>query len=299
LELSERPTQELNYRVWSKKLFIDIHLRTVNGHLLSVICYLLSVIPSNDMNTKTTIRIARFLYGFSMVAVGIHQIILKDFRPEILPPSPAWAHTHAIFPVLTGIVFIIAGILIAGFRAKNICLYLGYLFFALVAIYHLPYILFIGPGKASQLVTWFGAGEELAYSGGAFVMAGSFSGKPRAIGRIFFSLLIIMFGCSHFVFPVDVSAMVPKFLGAPLFWTYFVGAALIASGIAIIFKIWIKVAASLLAAMLFLFFLFFHLPDAIQNPSVGSGNEIVRAIICLQFFATALVIAVTNGPEIK
>ena len=251
------------------------------------------------MNTNTLIRIGRFLYGLSMVCVGIHQIILKDFRPEILAPFPTWAHTHAIFPVLTGIVLIVAGIFIAGFRAKNICLFLGFFFLTLIILSQLPYIFFIVPGKASQLVTWFGAGEELAYSGGAFVMAGSFSGKPKSIGRIFFSLLIIMFGCSHFVFPVDVSAMVPKFLGAPMFWTYFVGAALIASGIAIIFKIWIQVAAGLLAAMLFLFFLFFHLPDAIQNPSVGYGNEIVRAIICLQFFATAMVIALTNRPEMK
>jgi hypothetical protein len=76
-----------------------------------------------------------------------------------------------------------------------------------------------------------------------------------------------------------------------------VGAALIASGIAIIFRIWIKLTASLLAVMLFLFFIFFHLPDAIQNPSDGHGNEIVRAIICLQFFATAMVIAITNGPR--
>src|SRR5450631_4117373 len=250
------------------------------------------------MNTNTILRIGRFLYGFSIVAVGIHQIILKDFRPEILAPFPNWAHAHAIFPVLTGIVLIVAGILIAGFSAKNICLYVGFLFLTLIITSQLPYI-FMGPGKPSQLVTWIGAGEELAYSGGAFVMAGSLSGKPKSIGRVFFSLLIIMFGCSHFVFPVDVSAMVPKFLGAPMFWTYFVGAALIVSGIAIIFKIWIQLAAGLLAVMLFLFFLFFHLPDAIQNPSVGYGNEIVRAIICLQFFATAMVITVTNGSEIR
>ena len=234
-----------------------------------------------------------------MVAMGLHQIIQKDFRPEILPPFPTWAHTHTLFPVLTGILLIVAGIMIAGFSSKNTCIYLGYLLLALIITCQLPYILFIGPDKVSSIVTWFSAGQELAYSGGAFVMAGSFSGKPKPIGRIFFSLLIILFGCSHFVFPVDVSAMVPKFLGAPLFWTYFVGIALVASGIAIIFKIWIKVAAWLLAAMLLLFFLFFHLPDAIQNPSVGYGKEIVRAIICLQFFGIAMVIAVTNGPEIK
>ena len=249
------------------------------------------------MNTNWIIRIGRFLYGFSIVAVGIHQIIIKDFRPEILPPFPAWAHTHTIFPVLVGIVLVIAGILIAGFYAKKICLFLGSLFLVLIVTCYLPYILFISTEKLTNIVVWFGAGEALAYSGGAFVMAGSYSGKPIPIGRIFFCLLIILFGFSHFVFPVDVSAMVPKWLGAPMFWTYFVGAALIALGIAIIFKLWIKLAAWLLAAMLFLFFLFFHLPDAIQNPSVGHGNEIVRAIVCLQFFGIAMVIAVTNGRE--
>lgn len=247
------------------------------------------------MNTTTIIRIGRFLYGFSMVAIGIHQILLRDFRPEVLPPFPAWAHSHMIFPVLFGVFLIIAGIMIVGFNGKNICLVLGFLFLTLIITCHLPYILFYSPVKITHLEVWFGAGEALAYSGGALVMAGSFSGKPLPIGRIFFSLLIIMFGCSHFVFPVDVSAMVPKWLGAPLFWTYFVGFLLIASGFAIIFKIWIKTTASLLAAMLFLFFLFFHLPDALQNPSEGYGNEIVRAIVCLQFCGIAMVIAVTNG----
>jgi uncharacterized membrane protein len=240
-------------------------------------------------------KIGRLLYGIGIIAVGIHQIIIKDFRSEILPPFPAWAHTHFVFPVLTGIVLICAGILIAVFKSKNACLFLGFLFLALIVTCQLPYILFVNPVKITHLEVWFGAGEELAYSGGAFVIAGSFSGKPSAIGRIFFSLLIILFGCSHFVFPDAVSAMVPKWLGVPMFWTYFVGVALIASGLAIIFKIWIRWAAFILAAMLLLFFLFFHLPDAIHNPSEGYGNEIVRAIIALQFCGIALVTAVTNA----
>ncbi len=244
---------------------------------------------------KQLSSIGRIFYAISMIAVGVHQIIIKDFRPEILPPFPAWAHTHTVFPVLTGIILIVSGILIAGFNAEKICVFLGLLFLALIVTCQLPYILFINPVRPTHFEVWFGAGEELAYSGGAFVMAGLFAGKSSVMGRIFFSLLIIMFGCSHFVFPDFVSTMVPKWIGAPMFWTYFVGAALIASGIAIIFKIWIKWAAFLLAAMLLLFFLFFHLPDAINNPSDGHGNEIVRAIIALQFCGIALVIAVTNS----
>ena len=266
---------------------------------------------------KQLIKIGRLLYGTGIVAVGVHQLIIKDFRPEILSPFPAWAHQHLVFPILTGIALLFAGTVIAGLftikliTKRTICLYLGVCFLALILTCHLPYILIFSADKTSRLDVWFGAGEELAYCGGAFVMAGSFSesslqkGRKNSftqllekmipVGRIFFSILMILFGYSHFVFTDFVSTMVPKWLGMPLFWTYFVGVALIGSGIAIIFKILIKPIAFLLAVMLFLFFIFFHVPDAIANPYVGGGNEIVRAIIALLFCGIALVIALTSG----
>lgn len=268
---------------------------------------------------KQFIKIGRFLFGVGIAAVGIHQIIIKDFRPEILPPFPAWAHKYIVFPIFAGIVLLFAGIIISGLfkikfiNTKKICLYLGFCFLALLIICHLPYILILSPDKISRLDVWFSAGEALAYCGGAFVMAGSFEQqsfntgrksffelileKLIPVGRIFYSILIILFGCSHFVFTDFVSTMVPKWFGMPLFWTYFAGTALIGAGIAIIFKIWIKPIAFLLAIMLFLFFIFFHVPDAIKNPYAGGGNEIVRAIIALLFCGIALVIAVTNDSK--
>jgi len=262
------------------------------------------------------IKIGRLFYGIGIVAIGIHQLIIKAFRPEILPPFPAWAHKYVAFPILAGLALIFAGIIISGLfkikfvNTKTICLYMGFCFLVLIITCHLPYILIISRGNVLRLETWFGVGEALAYSGGAFVMAGSFSEdssyegnkssftlllkKFIPVGRIFYSLLIILFGCTHFVFTNSVSAMIPKWIGVSLFWTYFVGAALIGAGIAIIFKIWIKPVAFLLAIMLFLFFIFFHIPDAIANPYTGGGNEIVRAYVALLFCGIALVIASTN-----
>lgn len=258
----------------------------------------------------------RLLYGLGLFAVGIHQLFLKDFRSEILPPFPAWAHQYVIFPILAAIALIFSGIMISGIfttrpgTTKNICLYLGFCFLTLIITCHLPYVLFFSADKASRLDVWFDTGEELAYCGGAFVMAGSFavnnysrnkknllliqSEKLIPFGRIFFAILMFLFGCSHFVFTDFVATMVPKWIGPPLFWTYFAGAALIASSIAIIFKIWIKMVALLLAIMLFLFFIFFHIPDAVANPYTMHGNEIVRAIVALLFCGIALVIASTN-----
>ena len=223
-----------------------------------------------------------------------------------------------MFPILVGIALIFGGLIISGIfkikflSAKNTCLFLALCFLTLIIACHLPYILIFSLDRLSRLDVWFGAGEELAYCGGALVMAGSFSesvvkggrsyfsvwmGKLIPVGRIFYALLILLFGCSHFVFTDFVSTMVPKWIGAPLFWTYFVGGALIGSSVAIIFKIWIRPVAFLLAIMLFLFFIFFHVPDAIQNPYTSYGNEIVRATIALLFCGTALVIATTARPE--
>lgn len=269
------------------------------------------------MNQLT--KTGRLFYGIGLIALGIHQLILKDFRPEILPPFPAWAHEYIIFPVLAAIALLFAGIIISGLvkikrvSTKMVCLYLGFCFLVLIVTCHLPYILIVSPDKPSRLDVWFGVGEALAYGGGAFVMAGSFTEdgssarrkgffelwleKLIPVGRIFYSILIILFGCSHIVFTDFVSTMVPKWIGAPFFWTYFVGTALIGSGIAIIFKIWIKPIAFLLAIMLFLFFIFFHVPDAIANPYASGGNEIARAFVALLFCGIALVIASTNGAK--
>src|SRR5215471_11878933 len=137
---------------------------------------------------KQFIKAGRLFYGIGIVALGVHQLIIKDFLPEILPPFPAWAHKYLVFPILTGIALIFVGAIISGLvtiklvSKKNTCLYLGFCFLALIITCHLPYILIFSPDKASRLDVWFAAGEALAYSGGAFVMAGSFPGDSFSGG---------------------------------------------------------------------------------------------------------------------
>ena len=277
-----------------------------------------TLVGTNNYPLNQLTRMGRFLYGIGIAAIGIHQFIIKDFRPDILPPFPAWAHQYIAFPLLAGAALVFAGTVIAGLlkikiaSPRRVSLYLGFCFLVLIITCYLPYILIFSPDTAARLDVWFGVGEALAYSGGAFVIAGSYSDNnltPRknsfelfmerfiSSGRIFFAILIILFGCSHFIFAEFVSKMVPAWIGFRMFLTYFVGVALVGSGVAIIFRIWIKPVALLLAMMLFLFFLFFHIPDAIANPSVGGGNEIVRAIVALLFCGIALVIATTNRQD--
>jgi uncharacterized membrane protein YphA (DoxX/SURF4 family) len=257
------------------------------------------------------VKTGRLFFGLGITVYGIQQIVIRDFRPQILPGFPAWVHTIVALPIVTGLVMVFIGLIIAGLfgvkdaARKKICLYLGLYFLALIVVSHIPYLLFVYPHKLSHLGSWGDALKELAFSGGSFVIAGSFSenwspsnennssesllGKLIPIGRIFFCTTIILFGCNHFVY--DISTMVPKWYGMPVFWSYFGGAALILSGIAILFKIFLKPVGLLLALMLFLWFISLHVPNAIADPYVGRGNRIVSAFDALLFCGVALILS--------
>ena len=256
-------------------------------------------------------KVGRLFFGLGIIAYGIQQIVIRDFRPQILPNFPSWAHTIILLPILTGLAMIAAGFIVGGIirveinLRKKIPLYLGFYFFALIFLSHIPYLLFVYPHKLSHLGSWGDLLKELAFAGAAFIMAGSFLyNSPKQnqnnmmdrvvkklipAGRLFYCTTIILFGCNHFVY--DISFMVPKWIGMQTFWSYFGGAALIAAGTAILFKIFLKPVALLLALMLFLWFILLHVPNAIADPYAGRGNSIVSAFDALLFCGTALILS--------
>ena len=264
-------------------------------------------------------KAGHFFYGLGIIAYGLQQIIIRDFRPQILPDFPSWAHTVVFFPIVTGLAMVIAGLVVSGIikattiLRERISLYLGFYFFALIVVSHIPYLLFVYPHKLSHLGSWGNLLKGLAFVGGSFVMAGSFlNSLPEQrqkysfdlflerlipLGRLFFCTTIILFGCNHFVY--DISFMVPKWFVWQSHWSYFGGTALITAGTAILLKLFLRPAALLLALMLFLWFFLLHVPGAIANPTVGRGNLIVSAFDALLFCGTALVISRTRSKTQK
>jgi hypothetical protein len=254
-------------------------------------------------------KVGRLFYGLGISAYGIQQLVILDFRPQIIAGFPAWAHTIVVFPLITGVAMAIAGLLVSGMvpiafhLRRKIAMYLGFYFFSLIIVSHIPYLLFIYPHKLSHLGSWGDVLKTLAFSGSSFVTAASFQGDARGpinyntIGRIFFCTTIILFGCNHFVY--DISAMVPQWFGMRSFWSYFGGAALIASGSAILLKVFLEPVALLLALMLLLWFMLLHVPGAIADPYVDRGNLIVSAFDALLFCGTALMLSQSNNIKQK
>ncbi len=255
---------------------------------------------------ETHIKIARAFYGIGMMAIGVFQFFYGDFRTVILPPWPEWrTGSPEILAYVSGVGFLTAGIAITlSIKGKEVALTLGGVFLAVLIFWHLPYILFIQPHQIRHLGIWAEASKALAMCGGAFVVAGSFikektdssklisiQEKLIPLGPIFFSITMIEFGIDHFLYADGISTLVPAWMPGPIFCTYLAGALLVGSGIAVIFKIKLKLVAMLQGIMIFIWLLILHIPRAIADPYSVNGNEVLSSFDALAFSGIAFIIA--------
>lgn len=255
---------------------------------------------------EAIIKTGRAFYGICMVTMGVNQFIYADFRTVVLPPWPSWRASPEIAAYIIGAALIAGGLtIIFSKKGKETALVFGSFLLALVIFWHLPYLLFIQPNKIRHLGLWVHASKALALAGGAFVVAGSFPGDSTSgilsfpaklipYGRIFFSITMIEFGIDHFLYADSISTMVPGWIPAHMFWTYVAGIALIGGGVAIIFKIQLKLVGLLMGSMIFIWFIVLHIPNAIARPTELNGNEVVSAGDALAFSGTAFIIAFLN-----
>src|SRR3954466_14157295 len=102
------------------------------------------------------IKAGRLFFGIGIIAFGLQQIVIRDFRPQILPGFPTWAHTIVALPILTGALMVVIGFIIAGIlkvteaNRKKITFFLGLYFLTLIVVSHIPYLLFVYPHKLSH-----------------------------------------------------------------------------------------------------------------------------------------------------
>jgi putative oxidoreductase len=75
------------------------------------------------------------------------------------------------------------------------------------------------------------------------------------------SVVLIIFGIFHFMYPHDLMVYVPSSLVGGIIWAYIVGGAFILVGISFITNQYVKFTGYLLAAMLIIFILTIHVPN--------------------------------------
>lgn len=260
------------------------------------------------------LKAGRIFFALGIIGIGIQQFIYAEFRPVLLEQWPSSFSRVVIWVYLSGAALALAGIIIlVSKNARRTTLVLGVGFLVFFVAFHLTYQLFFTP-YSFHLGSWTNPLKELAFSGGAFVIAGSYPERKLladksslenlmdafiGIGSIFFSVTMIVFGIDHFLYTKFVATLIPAWIPWHIFWTYFAGTALIGAGICIILKIQLKLIGILLGIMLFIWFVILHIPRAIADPYVDKGNEVTSVFEALAFSGIAFIIACMPVGKIK
>jgi len=247
---------------------------------------------------------ARVAFCIGLAGMVCPQLVYSEFVVNFFPAWPhlvlvglwAWVFTVAVLADCTAIIF--------GFKPKAGALLLGGLLLATYLFGYFPYELFVAKYN-NYLGTWADGLKETALAGGGFVVAGSlpsdigdqkfaflrFLNKLVPFGPFLFCTTMILYGICHFLYAKPISPLVPGWMPWHMFWTYFAGALLALSGIAVVLKIKLKIVAFLLGLMIFIWLLIIHIPLAVADPFGNKSSAFISAFSALAFCATAFIIA--------
>ena len=117
--------------------------------------------------------------------------------------------------------------------------------------------------------------------------------KAYPLGRVSLAIPIAVFGAEHLTSAQAIMRLIPAWMPGKLFWTYFVGVALIAAALSFIFRVGIRLSATLLGIMFFCFVAMMDLPGSIAAPH----NRIAWTLAAREsvFGAGAILLAIASG----
>ena len=251
---------------------------------------------------RNLFKIGRVFYGIAIVAMGFLSIYYKDFPYMLIPERHSRIPGLVMLAYISGVMLILTGAsIVFGKKTRPVSLLLGGVLLLIFCFYFIPYQFFVSAAYM-HFGDWENAAKELALCGGAFVIARcfpekneklftGFPGKLAPYGAILFPITIISFGTDHFLYAKEAADYVPSWVPNHLFWMYVTGTALIASGIAIILQIKVRLAACLLGSMIFIWFIILHIPYVIASSLADRAGEVTSAFLALAYSGIAFAIA--------
>src|SRR5207245_9826920 len=211
---------------------------------------------------------------------GVQHFIYGGFVATLVP---AFMPGRLFWAYFVGVAFFAAAAGISHkMMARPAATMLGVMFFLFVVLLHIPRII----GNSTNGNEWTSGFVALAMCGGAWILASAAPLEERekadqflGLGRHFFALAFVAFAVQHFVYARFAAGLGPPwYLGRPL-WMYLIGLVIVAPSVAILLAQRTRMAADLLATILFLFFLLVYVPRFIAHlhtpGPLTSGFEIV------------------------
>jgi uncharacterized membrane protein len=125
--------------------------------------------------------------------------------------------------------------------------------------------------------------------------------KLITVGAVFLAVPVAMFGTDHLCSPGPIKDIVPSWMPARLFVTYFVGCALLAAATSLTVRKYVRLSFTLFGLMFFLFVCMMHIPNALVDPKDRFAWEIVLRDITYSGagFALAGLYSRASSPQLS
>jgi uncharacterized membrane protein len=253
---------------------------------------MLACVAMGELDSPDTpslqLRMGRLLFALSVVASGIYQLVtghwvnLVPAHPSRLP-TPWQVYLLGVLLVLIGVALLVRRTVSAA--AITLAALLLVLFFG----FALPLAL----AQPSTGFVWVDPLMELALLGGVSLAASSVNRvfeKATRFVPLALGVFLAYCGMAHFPYAKYVASLIPPWIPAHMFWTYFAAIALIAGGVGVLVPRTARLAATLSGVMLFSWVFLVHIPLAINTHNVG---EISRGFHALSDSAVAFMLAGT------
>jgi uncharacterized membrane protein len=240
------------------------------------------------------------IFGVAMMAFGIENLVYAD-GVEGLEPLPSWLPGAPAWAIATGLMLIIAGVMIlARQRRGAAALAVAVLLGLWLLVLHVPLVI-AQPHDGS---IWTTTLETLALGCGALVLAVLSSLRSRAgaaadgraslvraalVGRVCFGLAAIGFCVLHFLYHAYVASVIPNWLPGHLAWAYLTGLAFLAAGTSAITGRRAQLAMTLTGVMFGTWVLIVHAPRVAAAPT--NRAEWTSLIVALAMCGASWIIA--------
>lgn len=244
-----------------------------------------------------TMAFGRLFFALPMAVFATQHFIDTKNVARIVP---SWMPLHTFWVYLVGVAVMATALsIILDKHARLAATLFGCMLLLFVALIHIPNLV----ATHGARLFWIICLRDIAFSGGAFALAGSQlkrtspNGPPglATLWRFFVGIPAIFFGVEHFLHPkfapgIPMEATTPAWIPGRLFWAYLTGAALIACGACIVVNKKVRLAATYLGIVILLLGVFVYLPMIVVNPSdIDSGLNNFVDILALS--GTAMVLA--------
>jgi len=194
------------------------------------------------------VGVGRILFGVGFAVIGAIGLVAHDFvlNQQPVPAGIPWREALAC---ISGALLLITGIgLLIPRVARVAALVLASYVLLWVLALWLPRVV----ANPQVVGYWLGVGEDLSMATGGWVIFCAVAGRRDTslrVARILFGLALLPIGLSHFTYLKITAGFIPPWFPFRPFLAGVTGAAHIAAGLAIVFNIVPRLAATLEAVM--------------------------------------------------